>query len=218
MGQGHAYRTRPVTPAIARLTTTEIIARHVCSPARTRTAPHRQIWSLDNIISSLVMRQMLSGFSHPIQNCADSLTENAQVITDNCCSARDLDGNGCVVPFFLLCRDAFHLHCDLLFLGRTDLLVVNAFFLHMHQHFMLCRFPDDCNTGVPSGCSHKCAAVWLNFASQCSVWLSAQKQFQGLYAFTDKCEAEAYGTMYAAPKSRTVGRCNDLHYQAYIQS
>lgn len=38
--------------------------------------------------------QMLSGFDHPIVNCADSLKENAPVITEHCCTNADRDGNG----------------------------------------------------------------------------------------------------------------------------
>ena len=74
-----------------------------------------------------------------------------------------------------------------------------------------CCSDEGCDGGVvPPVCSEQCAANWMPFSKQCSVWLE-DEELQ-LEAVTDNCEREMYGRYH---EGSNHGRCSDGDIDQY---
>jgi hypothetical protein len=75
-----------------------------------------------------------------------------------------------------------------------------------------------CRTSLPPVCSEQCAASWMPFSKQCSVWLGLPGTVEHLEVVSTNCEHEEYGRYH---RGSTRGRCadNDLQvYQSQVQA
>jgi hypothetical protein len=69
-----------------------------------------------------------------------------------------------------------------------------------------------CRTGLPPVCSEQCAASWLPFSKQCSVWLSLPSVNEHLEVVSHNCERSQYGRYH---RGQARGRCADNDIAAY---
>ena len=65
---------------------------------------------------------------------------------------------------------------------------------------------EGCSGDLPPTCSEECAAIWLPFSKQCSVWLLTAGAATNLGQVTTICENEEYGKFHAGSNH---GRCSD---------